>query len=345
MRLVLVLALALALAGPAAALDHGALARRALDVYILPGVAALSAETAALAGTAESACMGDAEGLAAVRAGYHAAFDAWMGVAHLRLGPMQEGETGFAIAFWPDPRGATPRTLAGLVAAEDPLVDDPAAFATQSVAARGLFALEMLLFDPDAPEPTPGDYRCRLTVAVTRDLAAVAAGLEARWRDPWAGLLLGAGAPDHPLWFAPEEASRALFGALAEGLQATHDLRLGRPLGAVDRPQPRRAEAWRSGRSLRNVELALGAQRDLAAQVFGPELTPEDSAAVDAAFAAALAVAERVGAPLPEAVADPALRVRVEALAGAVERAREAVARRIGGTLGLTSGFNSMDGD
>ena len=102
------------------------------------------------------------------------------------------------IAFWPDTKGATPRTLEALVAAEDPVVDDPAAFAGVSVAARGLFALDYLLFDPAAAPIAAGSYRCRLLMAITRDPAATSARMLARWRDPCGGILTtrrGAGEP------------------------------------------------------------------------------------------------------------------------------------------------------
>lgn len=331
------------LAGAAAALDHAALAARVVRDHVLPGQERFAAEAAALAAAAEAGCA--SAGPVDLAAPYHVAFDAWMGVSHLRFGPAEEGDAVFAVAFWPDPRGATPKTLATLIAAEDPVVDDPKAFAGSSVAGRGLFALDALLFDPEAPKLEAGTYRCRLAVAVTRDLAATAARLRDRWRDPWAGLLETAGAEGHPLWFTPVEGTRAIYGALVEGLQATIDLRLGRPLGTFDAPQPRRAEAWRSGRSLRNVTSSLEALRALARVGFEPELAAEDVDLVESAFASALAATHRIDAPLPEAVAAPEARIRVEALRTEVVNVREVLATRVGGDLGLAAGFNAMDGD
>ena len=327
MRLALALAL---LAAPAVAdPDHAGIAERALDEAILPGFATLAAETEALAAAARSRLRRRRPGRCPARSRRPTAAPSTPGsaVSHLRFGPIEEDNAGFAIAFWPDTRGATPRAIEAMVAAEDPVVDDPAAFRAGSVAARGLFALDYLLFDPAAPPVEAGGYRCRLLVAITADLAATAAQVLARWRDPFAGYLSDAGAPGNPLYLSPEESTRELYSALTEGLQATHDLRLGRPLGTPDRPQPRRAEAWRSGRSLRNVVVALAAMRAYAATVFGPEIGPEAAATLDAAFAAALAAAEGVGAPLDVAVATPRGRFRVEALQQAVGRVLAAVGR------------------
>ena len=60
------------------------------------------------------------------------------------------------------------------------MVDDPAAFAQVSVAARGLMALDQLLFDPEAAPVEAGSYRCRLLAAITGDLAATADRMLAR---------------------------------------------------------------------------------------------------------------------------------------------------------------------
>ena len=338
--------LALAPLAAAAATDHAALAERALNGTILPGFERLAEETAALAAAAEGACAGAGPiERGPVVTGYDDAFDAWIGVEAFRFGPVAEDNAGFAMAFWPDTKGSTPRTLQAMIDAEDPVVDDPAAFAGLSVAGRGFFALDWLLFDPGAVPVEAGSYRCRLLVAITRDMEATAAGMLARWEDPWAGILTSAGAADNPVYFAPEESSKALYTALTEALQADIDLRLGRPMGTFERPQPRRAEAWRSGRSLRNVNMSLVTLRSFAGDVFGPAIGAEAANAVDAGFDAALAAVTRVGEPIDAAVATTQGRIRVEALQGAIRHVEAEVAEHIGPGIGVTSGFNALDGD
>ena len=146
---------------------------------------------------------------------------------------------------------------------------------------------------------------------------------------PGPAILTSAGAPDNPVYLAPEESTRALYSALTEALQADIDLRLGRPLGTFERPQPRRAEAWRSGRSLpqRRASRSRRCAR-YAATVFAPAIGPDEARhASTRAFDAALAAAGRVGAPIDVAVATPQGRVRVEALQSAVRRVQTEVGR------------------
>ena len=199
------LAALLLLGAPALAeTDHAAIARRALEESILPGFERLAHTTGTLAAEADAACSGAGPIEAGpVEDAYNRAFDAWIAVEHLRFGPAQEDNAGFALAFWPDTKGSTPRTLEAMVAGEDPVVDDPAAFAAVSVAARGFFALDYLLFDPAAAPIEAGSYRCRLLMAITRDAAATAARMLARWRDPWAGILTSAGAAENPVYSPP----------------------------------------------------------------------------------------------------------------------------------------------
>lgn len=329
-------ALILLVAAPAWALDHAAIAERALAGQILPGFDALRAETAAL-----SAAVGDCSDPAAIRAAYGAAFDAWMGVGHLRFGPLEEGETGFAIAFWPDARGATPRTLAAMRAKQDPVVEDPARFAHVSVAGRGLFALDILL--GEGTTPLPGSYDCRLLGAVAADLAASAARADGRWRDPYAGFMRAPG-PQNPMFLKPEDVTRALYTAMVTGLEATAGLRYGRPLGAFETPQPKRAEAWRTGRSDRNAALSVEAARRLFDVAFAPEIGPQGRAHVESAFDFALHEI-RAAAPMATALESVGGRLRVESARQGVEKLIAALDAAVGPALGVAGGFNSMDGD
>lgn len=353
-RAVLALVTLVALAGSAAAqnadpaaTDHEAIAKQALEQSVLPGFERLVETTETLAKAAEDACAAG-EGpidAAPVRAAYDAAFDAWIGVEHLRFGPAEENNAAFSLAFWPDTKGSTPKSLRTMIASEDPVVKDPAAFAQVSIAARGFFALDWLMFDPEAGEIAAGGYRCDLLKAITRDAATTSAGMLARWHDPWGQILTSAGDPENPVYLAPEESTKALYSALNDQLQSDIDLRLGRPMGTFERSQPRRAEAWRSNRSLHNVEQSLISLRAYAATVFGPAIGPEEAAKVDSVFDAALAAVGRVGEPIDVAVAAIQGRVRVEALQTAVRHVQTEIAEHVGPAVGVTSGFNAMDGD
>ncbi len=326
MKPVLAFVLAFA-AGPVAA-DVNAV----IDAHILPGYAAFAEATTALDDAAAD-CAPET-----IRPAWNEAFDAWLGVSHLRFGPVEQDGRSVVIAFWPDERGATPKALAGLIADEDPIIETPEGTARVSVAARGLFALEYLLYDPQFAEAGP--YGCALIRALTEDLAALAAETNEAWQGGYAETMRSAGAEGNATYLSDREARQALFTALLSGLEFTADQRLGRPLGTFDRPRPTRAEAWRSERGQRNVVLSLRALSDLARH-----LTDDGAPLTDAALAHAIERAESLDDPAFTGVSDPSSRLKIEIVQQAVRAARDAALAEIGPSLGVSAGFNSADGD
>ncbi|MDT8853607.1 imelysin family protein [Paracoccaceae bacterium Fryx2] len=297
--------------------------------HILPGQAAFAAATAVLAETTAQGC-----DPAEVQPAFHAAYDAWMAVQHLRFGPVETDGRSLAIAFWPDPKAIGERAQRALLLA-DPAVLEPAAFAEQSVAARGLPALERLLYpaEPLAADP------CPLIRATAADLARIAAEVNEGWTGGFADLLLTAGEPGNTTYLTRPEARQALFTQLAAGLEFLDDQRLGRPLGSFTTPRPERAEARASGRSLRNILLALQAMRGMV-----ETLTP-DAPLTIAAFDHAIAVATGLDDPVLVGVADPEGRLKVEILQQAVVALRGVILAELAPEMDVGIGFNAQDGD
>lgn len=319
-------ALSLLLATPALADVEGA-----LSGHILPAFATLDQAAADLDRTAAADCRP-----AAVQPAFHATFDAWIPLSALRLGPSESG--ALTMAFWPDDRGHGQRALTRMIAQQDPMIADATAYAEVSVAARGLFALELLLDDPAFNAYAPGDYTCRLVQRVAADLAAQATALHHDWQD-FAPVIRSAGAPGNATFLDQDEAFRAIYTQILSGLEFTVTARLGRPLGTFDRPAPRLAEARRSGRSRDNVVLAAQGAVQLAHALADWPL-PQTDAALTRVEAAA-----RATDPAFQGVADPAGRLKVEVLQQAVQALHDALVAEIGARQGIGAGFNAQDGD
>lgn len=289
--------------------------------HIRPGYTAFANAAKALADI--EACDPDT-----LRPAFHAAYDAWMQVAHLPLGPAEDNGRGLAVLFWPDPKGS------GWKAQRALLDTSPTAegMAQQSVAARGLPALERLLY-PAEPLANP----CPLIQATADDMATTAAALAADW-GPYGDLVLTAGQPGNDRFLSADEATQALFTQLATGLESLADRRIGRPLATFDKPRPDLAEAHASTRSVRNIALSLTALRDLALT-----LNP-DSPKTQAAFDHAISLAEDLD-PDINRITDPQAWLKLEILQQAVRSTRDTVIAELGPALGVGLGFNSQDGD
>jgi len=314
-----------------------AIVAEAVDAHVVPGFAAFQNAAQSLAVAAAENC---APGDATLRAQYNESFDAWLHVAHLRFGPTETDERGFALAFWPDPWGATPRTLATLIADSDPIAEDANAYAEMSVAARGFHALEFLLYDAQLSMSDDAGYHCMLVRAVVGDIANIAGDLASEWAV--FGEQLKTPTPEST-FRTPEEAARALFGSLSTGLEFNADARLGRPMGTFDRPRPLRAENRRSERSKRNVSQSLAGLKKLADAFTFQNSAME--ALIQGAFDDALAVADGLNDPAFQGVETPIGRIRVESLQTAINEIRREVGLDLAGSLGIAAGFNALDGD
>lgn len=313
--------LALLLASPALA-DTAAVVRD----HARPGYAAFDDAASRLADL--QTC--DAESL---RPAFHAAYDAWMAVEHLHLGPAEDDGRALAVLFWPDPKGSGAKAQAALLA-QDPATLTLDGMAQQSVAARGLAGLERLLYpaEPLAADP------CPLIQLTTLDLARQAEILSAAWGS-YGDELLTAGQSINMTFLKPEEATQALFTQLATGLESVADRRIGRPLGTFDKPRPDLAQGHASGRALANITLSLQALRSLAAT-----LSP-DSAKTLAAFDHAIGLAQAMDDPNLDGITDPQGWLKLEILQQAVRATRDTAIAELGPALGVELGFNSQDGD
>ncbi|WP_170410034.1 imelysin family protein [Ruegeria atlantica] len=317
--------------------DRGQILSDIIAVHILPGYAALSESTNALAEAAHTDCSPTSDQL---RSAYHAAFDDWISVSHLRFGPSETEDRAFALAFWPDTKGFTPKALSGLIAVEDSAIQSPDAFAETSVAGRGFFALELMLYDPRFADQGSAEYRCALIQAISSDIDRNASAIDADWAT-YAHALANPG--ETSPYRSEDEAMQELYKALITGSEFTAETRIGRPLGTFDRPRPKRAEARRSERSLRHVELSLTALRDLAERLSADH--PDIAADLDSAFTVAIDRAQSLDDPSFADVSTPQGRFRVEALQQSINDIRAIASTELGPTLGINAGFNSLDGD
>lgn len=311
---------------------------RAIDGYVLPRYAVLSAAASQLSHAADT-CGGDETTL---QAAYHDTFDAWLAVSHIRMGPSEQNDAAFAIAFWPDPKGFTAKTLRSLIRSKDVVVDKPGEFSEVSIAARGLFGLERLLFDP-AFAGAEDEYRCRLLHAITGDLAALAQGIETGWRTGYADALRGNGVPQ--VFGDDKQTVQALYGAMKTGLEFTLTARVDRPLGLDSRARPNRAEAWRAGRPNRNIQLSLLALEDMFETVFAPAMPHQAANIVRAEFYTIRRQADTLPAPLRTLINKPLGRGKVITLRFALVTMLEQMEGLLRPSLGLSLSFNTLDGD
>lgn len=324
-------------ATPVLATPHQDATARVLDGYVRGAVTDFAAQTTALAEAAVADCTSSE-----VIDGYHASFDAWLRVQPMHLAIFDAGGHAVAISFWPDKKGMIPRALTNIIADKDPVVSDPVAFTEVSIAARGFFALEFMLYDDKFAGFTGDSYACALVQAQSKDLARMADDIVQAWtRDGgYASLIRSAGDEGNTMFFNEKEPVQALFTVLTATLEHNRDYRLSRPMGSFAKPRPARAEARRSARSARNVMLSLAAARDLAAAM-SPTGAPLTGAVLDQA----IGYTEALDDPSFAGTEDLSHRLKLEIIQERIDVAIGHIANEIGAPLGVSAGFNAGDGD
>lgn len=352
--LLLLVILPLAHASP----DYQALSSGVVEHYLLPHyrvlTQALDEQHAALTDFCETP---GRPTLSAAREGFHGAMDAWQGIQHINTGPIQLLFRRDRINHWPERRNAVERGLRAVLNAADPDALAPERLADASVAVQGLPALERLLFAQDTLDvltaATPeAAYRCALMVAVSANLMVIGHGVVEEWENDVLPIL-GAGEP-HPLYFRDaKDLSARLLTDLQSLLEVMIALKLEPVLGeSADTARPLQVENRRSGRGSRNLRLNLQAARRMVGEAdgkgFGGALADADprvyQALVDA-FDAASQAGEAIPEPLTEVLTSPAERPRVVAFLVAMRNLRALFRERVPEALGLSLGFNAMDGD
>ena len=153
--------------------------------------------------------------------------------------------------------------------------------------------------------------------------------------------------PTNATYQSETEALQELYKSLQTGLEFTSDTRIGRPLGTFDRPRATRAEMRRSGRSLNNVVVSLTSLQQLARALASEDadLTSQIDAAFDKALARADEIAQIDGGADFSLVDEPQNRLKLEVLQQNIDSIRDLLAMKLGPQLGVSAGFNSLDGD
>ena len=149
-----------------------------------------------------------------------------------------------------------------------------------------------------------------------------------------------------------EEAATQYLKSLVASLDAAVRLKLERPLGkTIEKARPKRAESWRSGRSLANLVANLETARALyiAPGGFGDLLTAAGAEplalGLGEAFDQAVAEAWAIDLPLKDAIRDPEARAALVALLERLKDLRLLVTGPLADEIGLVVGFNALDGD
>ena len=324
-----------------------------VDRHVIPSYRALSqaadAQEKAWTTFAANRATGDVQSL---RASYNATCDAWARAQLIKTGPLSLFLRYERFSYWPEARNVTQRMLDALIASNDPKELVPDTLVRDSVAAQGLTALERLLYDGDTSVQLlkaagrPGEWRTEIGQGIARNLASIARDVVADWTAPDGVRAAIAANKGWRMIFADTaEAASLLLTELVTAFRLMHDVKLLPVMGlSIDVARPRVAEAWRSGRSQRNLKLNLESAQAMT-KIWAETVPAAHRTKLDSLYAAAMKATDAVPADLGEAAADPRRRPVVETARAGIKAVQVDIAAVLPADLGITLGFNSLDGD
>ncbi|TGQ56755.1 peptidase M75, Imelysin [Mesorhizobium sp. M1C.F.Ca.ET.193.01.1.1] len=356
-RIVAVLAfpLFLAAAWPAsAAVRTSDVIGRAIDGFVGPAYASLDDRATSLTKAMRQLCATPSEqNLDAARADYSATVEAWSVAEIIAFGPIKENNRLERMLYWPDRKSIGLRQVQATLAAKDPSATDPAQLAAKSVAMQGLGALEYVLFGDGAETLAGTDepYRCAYGAAVAGNIETIASEVRDAWNKPdgFAALWANPGSKN-PLYRNGTEAVTELVGVFINELDMIRDVRLKGFLGAKpEADKPKQAIYWRSQNTTNSLAGNLsGIDRLFKASKLGDAL-PADARwmaeSIHIQLTNGVATAKSITGPIDKALADPALRGKLDHFALITSSLSTLIGTRMTAEFGLTAGFSSLDGD
>lgn len=279
---------------------------------------------------------------------------AWSRIEWISFGPARADNRRETLFFWPDSRGRGLQQVIELAASDDAAEFEPEAFNGKSVAVRGQPALEYVLFGEGASDLLePGAARCAFALAISTSIATTADDLVSAWTGAggYRSTMLAAG-PDNPEYRNHREALQKLLTAAAEHVQVVIDLKLTPLLRQSNGGPAPIAPPF----SLAGVEFpAIIENVSGAASVFVPqaaELLPEEQAyradSFGFEFDTAMRVLNELSAaetPAAQLASAQPTRDQIDYLVQPLSGMHELMTDVFPGALGLTMGFNALDGD
>jgi hypothetical protein len=329
----------------------------AIEQVIIPDYEALVATSETAVKAMSALCEEpDSERLTRAREAFAPLVMAFSAVEPYRFGPARAKNRFERLFFWPDSRGRGLRQVQGILADKDDTAIDRESLQQKSVAVQGLPALEYLLFGTDSGAIARGDdaFRCRYAQTTAEAIWDVSRqllngwnaedGIAARLRNP---------ADDNPVYRTSEEAMQELLKAVRQQLQATAELKLEVALGdAPDRSKPKTLPFWRSGLALNAIDANLDAVARLIDAWDLPAILDEETTLIAQQLDYELKTAQ--DAVTRADAIDPDIQAVVKSQEGHSQLAYSRIPMKsvvtllsedIAHALGLTVGFNALDGD
>lgn len=298
--------------------------------------------------------------LADAKASFAALVVAWSRIEMIRFGPARNDNRFERLFFWPDRRGRGRKQVMALIARTR---TGPVALENlrqKSVAVQGLTALERVLYTKDGDRfAKPENTLCPLAREIARSIETSLAETIEGWtgKDGYGATMRQPG-PNNPVYRNEAEVLQEVLRAASEQIQIVSNLKIGSVIS--DEPakaKPKRAPFWVSGLTLATLDANLDAVTRLFTDTGFEASLPEDQTWLVQSLKFEIDQARAVIGDLLQSgrpwidqsgvalVKDTELHKRLAYIQIPLTGSLSVLTEGLPEALGLTLGFNSLDGD
>lgn len=328
--------------------------KQTIEKAILPGYKNLTRAAKAQESDLTKLCeQPNKENLAKAQQAFRPLVAAWSGVEMYRIGPAIKNNRQEKLFFWPDRKSIGLRQVRKLIDTQDETALATETLQKKSVAVQGMLALEYVLFGKNAEAlatAKPKSYRCDYGVNISRAIQTTGQEIIDDWVSPsgYTKMMLDTG-PSNPIYRSDTEVMQDLLRISSEMIQSTKDLKILNTIKeSPEKSKPKRAPFWRSNQTLHAYQSNLKAVETLFTQGGLGNLTSRYTQSLSFELGQTntfLMKLEKENIAWEKQVKQTKSHETLSFTLIPLEGAHYIVNDLIPEKLGLSLGFNSLDGD
>ena len=328
--------------------------KQTIEKAILPGYKNLTRAAKAQESDLTKLCeQPNKENLAKAQQAFRPLVAAWSGVEMYRIGPAIKKNRQEKLFFWPDRKSIGLRQVRKLIDTQDETALATETLQKKSVAVQGMLALEYVLFGKNAEAlatAKPRSYRCDYGVNIAKAIQTTGQEIIDDWASPsgYTTMMLDTG-PSNPIYRSDTEVMQDLLRISSEMIQSTRDLKILNTIKeSPEKSKPKRAPFWRSNQTLHAYQSNLKAVETLFTQGGLGNLTSRYTQSLSFELGQTntfLMKLEKENIAWEKQVKQTKSHETLSFTLIPLEGAHYIVNDLIPEKLGLSLGFNSLDGD
>ncbi len=329
-----------------------------INAVIIPAYENLQSAASEQAAITEKLCVSaSSQQLNNARQQYSQLVESWSHVEMYRFGPARKENRFERLFFWPDRRSRGIKQVQKILLKQDETAVQVDTLRKKSVAVQGILSLEYLLFGRGSDELSSGNtenFRCRYAHAVSLAIKNTSSDILEDWqaKDGYAHIMQTAG-PNNTVFKNDQEVIRDILQRSSELIQSIAALKMLPSLQDIQEDaRPKRVPLWRSNLFLNSLNANLKSLSNLQNTGKLYTLLPPDERGYAKGLDFEILQIQKTIRPFidqntlwKDILENKESYNKIRYILSPLKAINDILSEYYPETLGITMGFNSLDGD